>query len=725
MAGVVKDPDETLLRYVVDDFNSPARGTKSVPFEGIDFSIYSTSIVGFETSVNRMTLWIKAIMERYVRQLNLIPEHSSLWKEEERPHCPEKTDKIIVHLKRGDEQILTVTIFITTGRIQAQGKWFRRWANLEFIQLLNYVNKMNSDLNESGILDDDSDESLLKFLELKDKPKPTIEGQASESFQPEPQTGKDTESCSEAVFSDTNINYSQIKKKKKQKRESAARVKVNDDAATSFSQPHDVSNITASSSNSMTPKKEATLCNLKETVAKLESQFVTFQANYENENQIKCNKIAALEDKITQLQNSHKAYNMRMENKLQELEDSNSQLLIKMAELEEQNNKLRTQKNSLANKYNKVIKDIESLKSAQTHVNALTNDLEIQVSKENNGTEDINTSKSSDESLSDRSGPVHTSFQNESSPVSVNNEVSVHCSTPAPSPVKNVAAMKETDSVISNSKIQDATKLEAKDEKSKPGDYDVILLCDSNGRYLNPTKLGSGKSVKIISTFTTDHATKVLQSPRFSEPKAIVIHVGTNNIDRSNSDEDLITNLTSTIHLASAKFEKTKILFSELLPRGDIDYERIEKINHSVQKNCSSLTNVHTVHHSQIRSWRLFADNKHLNKHGVALFATSLKAAIFGTSPRNRKSVTDIRSGVDKISHQRKFQTNGNWFQQRQPLFENRPAASYASILTGSKPQAMFPSTSSQVASNSIAPNDNIVRLLTELIRNVSNPNKN
>lgn len=66
---------------------------------------------------------------------------------------------------------------------------------------------MKSDINESGFLDDDSEESLFEFLEPIDKLKPAIEDQTFKSFELEPQTGND-KSCSEAVFSDTNIDYS-------------------------------------------------------------------------------------------------------------------------------------------------------------------------------------------------------------------------------------------------------------------------------------------------------------------------------------------------------------------------------------------------------------------------------------------------------------------------------------------------------------------------------------
>ena len=91
------------------------------------------------------------------------------------------------------------------------------------------------------------------------------------------------------------------------------------------------------------------------------------------------------------------------------------------------------------------------------------------------------------------------------------------------------------------------------------------------------------------------------------------------------------------IHHAATKFDKTKVIYSELLPRQDIHGDKINKINHVVRQNCRASSNVHVIQHENIKGNHLFVDPKHLNRHGVALFATNLKRAIFGTLPRKRK----------------------------------------------------------------------------------------
>ena len=70
------------------------------------------------------------------------------------------------------------------------------------------------------------------------------------------------------------------------------------------------------------------------------------------------------------------------------------------------------------------------------------------------------------------------------------------------------------------------------------------------------------------------------------------------------------------IHHAAMKFDKTKVIYSELLPRQDIHGD---KINRAVRQNCRAWSNVHVIQHENIRGNHLFVDPKHLNIHGVAL----------------------------------------------------------------------------------------------------------
>ena len=58
------------------------------------------------------------------------------WQEQESYSCPTKSDKIVLHIydveNSNEYQIVTISIFISTGRIMIQGKKFAEWSRDEF-----------------------------------------------------------------------------------------------------------------------------------------------------------------------------------------------------------------------------------------------------------------------------------------------------------------------------------------------------------------------------------------------------------------------------------------------------------------------------------------------------------------------------------------------------------------------------------------------------------------
>lgn len=148
--------DPTLSRYIIDQFNK-SRSAKDVPFEALDFSIYSSAskTVAFVTSEDRLTKWINTMYHRYSDAQDG-GKLKMIWEESPSPNDASKTDKISIQLASVDEKItgnlLTIIIYVTTGRIQVQGKYLHQWGKHEFPALLNLI-------NETGEPDD-----INKFL---------------------------------------------------------------------------------------------------------------------------------------------------------------------------------------------------------------------------------------------------------------------------------------------------------------------------------------------------------------------------------------------------------------------------------------------------------------------------------------------------------------------------------------------------------------------------------
>ena len=139
-------PCENLQRYTVDKFHS-LTGSKAVLLEKIDLAAYKSSakVASFLTSEEHLPLWIKTFMIRYFNHLNTMG-YRVMWQEQESYSCPTKSDKIILHIydvkNSNEDQLVTISIFISIGCIMIQRKKFAEWRRDEFPTLLSIVNDL-------------------------------------------------------------------------------------------------------------------------------------------------------------------------------------------------------------------------------------------------------------------------------------------------------------------------------------------------------------------------------------------------------------------------------------------------------------------------------------------------------------------------------------------------------------------------------------------------------
>ena len=66
---------------------------------------------------------------------------------------------------------------------------------------------------------------------------------------------------------------------------------------------------------------------------------------------------------------------------------------------------------------------------------------------------------------------------------------------------------------------------------------ETIILCDSNGKHLDPKLLCPGSPTQYIRCPTVNGATKILDEYEFTSPQTFVIHSGTNDIETTNCKE--------------------------------------------------------------------------------------------------------------------------------------------------------------------------------------------
>ena len=177
---------------------------------------------------------------------------------------------------------------------------------------------------------------------------------------------------------------------------------------------------------------------------------------------------------------------------------------------------------------------------------------------------------------------------------------------------------------------------------------EVIFLCDSNGKFLDTKQMFSSKhQVKYTRAPIIEHARAFLQNEIHTPPHMILIHTGTNDLERNHSTEELVANILILITEASTKFPSSKIFFSTLLPRNNIPTSTVTSINNQLINSCSRLPNVQLIKHKNLFS--------HHNDQTSIKRLSECKETIHGCC---RRQMTKIKMGSNLKTSGRRFQVS-------------------------------------------------------------------
>lgn len=142
----------------------------------------------------------------------------------------------------------------------------------------------------------------------------------------------------------------------------------------------------------------------------------------------------------------------------------------------------------------------------------------------------------------------------------------------------------------------------------------------------------SNQEMKYFRCPTIAKARTILHNDLSDSPQLLLIHTGTNDLTVTTPIDEFISELSSLITEAATKFPKSKLIYSTLIPRGDIPAATITRINEQLIAGLSSLPNVHLVNHDNLfaEGIDLLHDMKHIKRRHIGLFASNLTAAIRG-----------------------------------------------------------------------------------------------
>lgn len=504
---IATEPDRTLERYVIDEFKAKAVGSKEVPFEVIDLSLYKprAKLVGFGTSETRLPLWIQAVIDRYIDNVSKEDECPVQWEEIECYWEPNKPDKIRLLVKRNEEKLFVLTLFITTGRIQTQGVYYEQWATEEFPVLLQMVNALESNTPDSSLCQS-------KLFEEKEDKTTDLEENSKES----------NESDSSDEDEDEDENYDEDT--------------LDDDSVS-----------------------DTRLNSLNESYANIESDVTQFKANIERElyriNDY-IDDLLTMKDKIVKIENGYKAWVANVDDKLYQSKCDLSSTNAKMNDLTCQVKKLQDQKQQMTLKQSEMKNDIADLKQENKELKKELFLLREIIAKHDNIIE------------SDQKSTTSTSSDN--SKANTNNPD------------------------ISNQENPSKSKIPLSQQSKQTNNYDndpnsLLLLCDSNGKFIKTGLLCPDINVELHKSFTVDQAMKELQNSNATH-KTVVLHCGTNDLEKMDP-ASLIKESKKLIQSTIDRYPGSRIIYSSLLPRQDLLQMNVMEVNNAMEQYC------HTVKH--------------------------------------------------------------------------------------------------------------------------------
>ena len=147
---------------------------------------------------------------------------------------------------------------------------------------------------------------------------------------------------------------------------------------------------------------------------------------------------------------------------------------------------------------------------------------------------------------------------------------------------------------------------------------------DSNGKFIDTGKF-SRQSVLKLFTPRISSTIEILNNENWGTPSTIIIHTGTNDIEKSTL-ETCFENFQILIDTAAQKYPTTKIVISSLLVRANT----ISRLR--------SYPNVHFVNNENITSDMLH-DTKHILRRKIGVLVSNLKDCAFNRIAQRRTPV--------------------------------------------------------------------------------------
>ena len=162
---------------------------------------------------------------------------------------------------------------------------------------------------------------------------------------------------------------------------------------------------------------------------------------------------------------------------------------------------------------------------------------------------------------------------------------------------------------------------------------DNIILIESNGKGIDPNRMHKTESCERFTCYTLDHVQQFLDEVTITkQPKRLLIHVGTNDVDHGSADE-IADKFERTLILIREKMPGTRILVSRILRRKRSDHplkNTILSLNDKLITICDNHPRTLSFSNDNVNK---FYDDKHVDTDGFRVLVGNFKFVLFGIMP--------------------------------------------------------------------------------------------
>ena len=200
------------------------------------------------------------------------------------------------------------------------------------------------------------------------------------------------------------------------------------------------------------------------------------------------------------------------------------------------------------------------------------------------------------------------------------------------------------------SRLEDLAK-SSKDQPSHPVkppdkpapdiiDHDFIIIGDSNTTVINMKDIAHNLKRKRFTRYTIPDAIEFVRTAVItSQPKKVLLHLGTNDIVSANGDvEELTTNYKILFDETRRRFPKARIFVSSIFNRkskSDRLNRPIQEMNLIIESICDITPRMTLLDNSNIGHNNMY-DPKHIDEDGLDIFLWNIRHTILGEVPRGK-----------------------------------------------------------------------------------------